>query len=329
MRYYVMTNQRIRLFLLWLMVVLCAALHATISMKMLYSNYHIPLESTKKGELTTTPSCLQARKNLIPKSLYGSSYLHPPAINLGLPKMGSTSLQSFFGCAGYGATHWMCQRANMQVHCAQCIRNSVLANLPPLHKCGQWADVYAEINGPIPVESGGKLFFPQIEYLEQIVNSYPNGTFFLTFRSMDKWYNSLTNFWSGLGPRSQKRNMKHEMIAANITTFPRNRTSKGGGDIHDFRDFFCNHVNRVRQVVPPHRLVEIDIEDPTTGAIMADIFDIDEKCWVIANANFNLHPEIRRDESSSNSNKVPHLIWGKNWIRGKNGTMRKRQLYHY
>jgi len=134
------------------MVVLCAALHATISLKI--SNYHIPLEveAENNGEVTT---CLQARKNIVPRSLHGISYLHPPAINLGLPKMGSTSLQSFFGCAGYGATHWLCQRTNMQVHCAQCIRNSVLANLPPLHKCGQWADVYAEINGPIPVESGG------------------------------------------------------------------------------------------------------------------------------------------------------------------------------
>ena len=325
-----MTKQRIRLFLLWLMVVLCAALHGTISMKMLSSNYHIPLELQNNGEVTTTPSCLQARKNIVPKSMYGSSYLHPPAINLGLPKMGSTSLQSFFGCAGYGATHWMCQRGNIEVHCAQCIRNSILANLPPLYKCGQWADMYAEINGPIPNESssggGGKLFFPQIEYLEHIVNAYPNATFFLTFRSMDKWYNSLINFWSGLGPRSQKRNMKDEMIAAaNITTF----RGGGGGDIHDFSVFFCNHVNRVRQVVPPHRLVEIDIEDPSTGAIMAEIFDIDEKCWGNANVNFNLHPENRQDDQSNNNNRVPHLIWGKDWIRGKNGTMRKRPLYNY
>lgn len=308
------------------MIVLCAALHATIIMKMLYSNYHIPREVENNGKVATTSSCLQARKNILPRSLYGSSYLHPPAINLGLPKMGSTSLQAFFGCAGYGASHWMCQRANMQVHCAQCIQNSILANLPPLYKCGQWADMYAEINGPISDESRGTLFFPQIEYLEHIVNAYPNATFFLPFRSMDKWYTSLTNFWSGLGPRSQQRNMKDEMIAANITTFPTS-SGGGGGDIHDFRDFFCNHVNRVRKVVPPHRLVEIDIEDPATGAIMADIFDIDEKCWGNANVNFNLHPEIGQDKSQSS--KVPHVIWGKNSIRGKNGTMRKRPLYNY
>ncbi|KAL3792072.1 hypothetical protein ACHAW5_008242 [Stephanodiscus triporus] len=229
--------------------------------------------------------------------------------------MGSTSLQGFFGCAGYSATHWMCRRDSIKVHCAQCILNSVKEGLPPLQKCGQWADVFAEINGPVE----GRLYFPQVELLEEIVRAYPNATFFLTFRSVDRWYHSITNFWSGLGAKSKKRTLRDEMVAANITGGPRDFRDR------DFKDFFCKHVRRVREIVSRSNLVEIDIEDPATGRLMADMFDIDEGCWGRANVNFDLHPEIDRGQSVN----VPHLILGKDMIRGKNGTMRERTLPKY
>ena len=89
--------------------------------------------------------CLRARNNTIPKYLHGSSYLQPPAINLGLPKMGSTSLQHFFGCAGYGASHWLCGKDQI---CARCIEASVDDHLPPLEKCGNnGGPIYAQIDG--------------------------------------------------------------------------------------------------------------------------------------------------------------------------------------
>lgn len=306
-------------FWLWLSVVACS-LHVSYSIINARRFAFIVATHTDDRPATdaddTSPSCLRARKNGVLRSPDGFSQLNPPAINLGLPKMGSTSLQNFFGCAGYGASHWMCQRASIQVHCAQCISNSFKEGLPPLQKCGHWPDIYAEINGPVE----GKLYFPQIELLEEIVRAYPNATFFLTFRSTDRWHHSLTNFWSGLGAKSSKRTMKDEMVAANITGF-----SNRSGSPRDFRDFFCNHVRRVRKIVPRNNLVEIDIEDPATGRLMADMFDIDEKCWGRANVNSDLHPEIDR----SKSEKVPHLIWGKNMIRGKNGTMRERPSHNY
>jgi hypothetical protein len=82
---------------------------------------------------------------------------------------------------------------------------------------------------------------------------------------------------------------------------------------------------RVREIVPRSNLVEIDIEDPATGRLMADMFDIDEGCWGRANVNFDLHPEIDRGQSEN----VPHLNLGKDMIRGKNGTMRERSLPKY
>lgn len=252
--------------------------------------------------------CLTARNNTIPKYLHGSSYLQPPAINLGLPKMGSTSLQHFFGCAGYGASHWLCGKDQI---CARCIEASVDAHRPPLEKCGRdggGGPIYAQIDG---WGSKGKiLFFPQINLLDDIIDAYPNGTYFLTFRNMEGWYNSVAN-WRSPSNRTLKSRMARSVPGLE------------DGSLQNFTDFFCNHVKRVRATVPLHRLVEVDIEDTNAGQLLSDIFDIDESCWKKTNAN-----DARHDDGSvvvphpSRPEKLPMLIKGKTEIRGKDGVMR-------
>lgn len=90
----------------------------------------------------------------------------------------------------------------------------------------------------------------------------------------------------------------------------------GSGSQQEFTNFFCEHVRRVREIVPSNRLVEIDIEDPTVGARMSDIFDVDEGYWSKTNVNGKLHPEIGW------STKPNWRIIGQENIRDKNGTMR-------
>eukprot|EP00571_Detonula_confervacea_P011035 CAMPEP_0172306294 /NCGR_PEP_ID=MMETSP1058-20130122/7394_1 /TAXON_ID=83371 /ORGANISM="Detonula confervacea, Strain CCMP 353" /LENGTH=123 /DNA_ID=CAMNT_0013018127 /DNA_START=8 /DNA_END=376 /DNA_ORIENTATION=+ len=90
-----------------------------------------------------TDSCLRARKDTIPQSLYGNLSL--PFINLGFPKMGTSSIHAFFGCAGYKSVHYRCQR---NTFCAECIVQSTQAGLPPLKKCG-YADVFSQLDGKI------------------------------------------------------------------------------------------------------------------------------------------------------------------------------------
>lgn len=112
------------------------------------------------------------------------------------------------------------------------------------------------------------------------------------------------------------------MVIANITGFI---NASGRGGPRDFSNFFCHHVERVRRIVPPDNLVEIDIEDANAGRLMSDMFDVDEGCWGRANVNSDLHPGI----DTGRSGKVPHLMWGRSMIRGKNGTMRKRPIPVY
>ena len=162
------------------------------------------------------------------------------------------------------------------------MKESVEANLPPLAKCAQ-ADMYAQIDDAI--------YFPQIELLEEIVQGHPNATFFLTFRSMEKWYHSITH-WP---PRPKGPHMSDRMKKFNITGSP----NLDDNDPEDFYDWYCNHVQRVRDIVarnPSHTLVEVDIEDPTVGQRMEDMFGIEKSCWGHKNVNAYIHPELNESE---------------------------------
>ena len=78
-----------------------------------------------------------------------------PVINLGFPKMGTSSLHAFFGCAGYRSMHFRCEKTYA---CAECLKNQHYQNIlndsggdefmkkkVDLSKCGR-SDVYSQID---------------------------------------------------------------------------------------------------------------------------------------------------------------------------------------
>jgi len=255
---------------------------------------------TPTQSLDYSDSCFRARSDTIPTSLYNK--LPRPIINLGFPKMGTTSIHAFFGCGNYSSMHYQCSPTYA---CGECMRRSVEEDLPPFAKCDHApAEVYAQIDY---YDTKNILhYLPQTELLEEIVHGYPNATFLLTFRSMDKWYDSVKNWY----------NMKQRMQMSNITGFPRCK----GKNLREFSDWFCSHVRRVRELVaknPSHSLVEIDIEDPGAGDRLSDIFGVDARCWGHANINSKIHPDLEM------SNKVP---W---FIKGGRASGRKEQLFQF
>jgi hypothetical protein len=196
-------------------------------------------------------------------------------------------------------------------HCAQCIADSIEMGLSPLKLCRN-VDVYSQIDGTM----NETLYFPQIDLLKEIVKGLPNATFLLTFRSMEGWYQSVSR-WGTLWKR---------MMNANLTI---GDTTLGGGSQQEFADFFCEHVQRVRELVPSKRLVEIDMEDAAIGARMSDIFDVDEESWEKTNVNGKIHPEADKNETVFGSLLPGWNLVGKEMIRGKNGTMRLRSRDTY
>ena len=228
-------------------------------------------EATAEAE-EDEEDCLRARR------LYGKNTpVNLPVINLGLPKIGTTSLQNFFACAGRSASHWTCGAGS---YCSMCILDSVRIGLPPLDRCGNY-DAYLQIEGPRSKNQRNSklLYFPQIEMLDEIVSAYPNATYVLTFRSMDGWYRSLSD-WGGPKRFRTSLSLKERMKRSNVTGL---RDDADG--TRDFGAFFCDHVKRVRDAVPWERLVEIDIEDDDAGIMLAETFDADAGCWGHMNAN--------------------------------------------
>ncbi|KAL7444926.1 hypothetical protein ACHAXM_009648 [Skeletonema potamos] len=191
-----------------------------------------------------------------------------------MPKMGSTSLHSYFKCGGYKSVHWELCGPN-RTFCGDCIKESIQAGLPPLAKCKQ-VDVYAQIDK-------GPENLVQVNYLNEIVRGVPNATFILTFRNMTNWYMSMSHWLPNSYPMNS---MRARFEVANITGLP----AGVGRNVSEFSDFYCDYVKRVREEVakyPGHELIEIDIEDPMVGWQMEEMFGINQTCWGKSNAGKN------------------------------------------
>lgn len=203
--------------------------------------------------------------------------------------MGTTSIHGFFGCSGYTTTHLRCTHAN---YCAKCMKESVDEGLPPLFKCtkelGFMSDAFSQIDG----NTNEGNFFTQIDLLEDFVRGYPNATFILTFRSMEKWFHSLSN-WGGATPKGHKPiSLKLRLQQGNYPGFP---TGKGK-NVEEFSEWWCWHVNRVRSTIKRYNgtLVEVDIEDSNAGQHMGEMFGINPSCWGRANVNTQIHQDLNQ-----------------------------------
>ena len=297
--------------IVFLVTIVVAVFFTYINYKYLQLNSTIePLKKFKIPIINDyNNACFRARKDSVPKIRYGE--LNYPFINLGFPKIGSSSIHSFFGCAGYRSLHYRCNRSTK---CAECIKRSVQEGLQPLYYCTM-AEVYSQIDD-------GREYFPQINHLEEIVKQYPNATLLLTFRNMESWYASLSK-WTRNGTR-----MDQELMISDIPGLPYGM----GRNAAEFSTWFCNHIERVRGVVernPSLTLVEIDLEDEDgTRQQMSDIFNVDASCWVRANANLDLHPELKSENIIATSDiQSKWFLLGSRMIKGKDGSKRKRN-YH-
>jgi len=250
-------------------------------------NVEMPQSSHHKIELLNH-DCFQARNDSIPISLHGK--LPKPFINLGFPKMGTSSLHAFFQCGGYTSYHHRCRRVDPYYTCAKCAQESITEGLSPFAKCPD-SDAYTQIDDGFS--------FPQLTLLDEFVEGYPNATFILTFRSMQKWYDSIRN-WP---PRIRGPHMDDRWREMNILDLPAGM----GSNVFEFSDWFCKHVERVRNRLdqhPSHALVEINIDDPENSETISKFFDIDKNCWGHRNVNGMLH--VTGSEMNNASDSV-HL----------------------
>jgi hypothetical protein len=118
-----------------------------------------------------------------------------PIINLGMNKGGTTTMSSFFRCAGYKACHHIhggISRKSGTSALATCFYESAWDNndTPLLKTCGyqQICEVFAKMDG---IRVDIVCSYPQHEHLDQMVAEEPRSTLLLPFRNFEAWIDSL------------------------------------------------------------------------------------------------------------------------------------------
>lgn len=129
-----------------------------------------------------------------------------------------------------------------------------------------------------------KCYFPQIQALEEFSREHPDAVFLLNMRNVEHWIHSVQQ-WFGLAKR-----------LASCEAGPESPLPE------HLKAWYCQQMLRVRQFVadhPSHTLMEIDIEDNTTGQRLQDMFGLSASYWVQHNRNKrknNKEPEITSPE---------------------------------
>lgn len=212
-------------------------------------------------------------------------------INVGMPKMGSSSIQAYF-LPLYGpgkARHFHCGKAG---YCGTCIQKAVKQGRPPLTSCGNFT-VYSQMDRL--TDSKSVCNFPQVLYLPEIYRENPHATLILPMRNISAWYNSLAH-WTAHGriTSMQKRFQKCKLPTLNFT-------AQMGQDPADYAVLVCNHVRQIRQFVHLHptlTLIEFQLEHNDTGALLERYFP---GTWAQHWTRKNVQGKLHRNETAAAS----------------------------
>ena len=184
-----------------------------------------------------------------------------PTINLGFPKSGTSSLYDYYSCGNVVSSHHKCKLET----CGECVFANVEAGRPPLDSCGNYA-FYGQLDvdgmnydseGNWPGE-GTLCYFPQLSALQELHDAYPTARFTLTTRPPAHWLASVVG-WG----------LQERLVDCDLPGLP-----KGKGTEDELMAWFSGHLDTVREFVAAHPshgpLLEIDIEDDSTGQVLAE-----------------------------------------------------------
>jgi hypothetical protein len=207
-------------------------------------------QSKKAGDAETKRKAGKTKRN------------HPPILVMGMPKSGTSSINDFFQCNGFRASHQYCGVVGF---CGLAIRDNLQQQLPPLHGFDKQFDVFTQLDTNNPPS---KCYYPQIQALEEIHQHYPNTTLILNTRNSSAWLNSVSK-WHGLRGR---------LTQCDLPGFPEGVGKKD----EEMLEFYQNHLERIREFAkryPSHHLIEVSINDEKAGDILASAFHLNATCW--------------------------------------------------
>lgn len=118
-------------------------------------------------------------------------------------------------------------------------------------------------------DNGERCFYPSVDGLDAIYESYPYASFVNVVRNTESWYESLKS-WS-------HSSLFVRIRLCNATGFPNGQSNKT-----EIMAMYDGHNAMIRQFVadrPTLTYLEIQLEAPETASILAQATGIDSACW--------------------------------------------------
>ncbi|KAG7340386.1 hypothetical protein IV203_023929 [Nitzschia inconspicua] len=214
-----------------------------------------------------------------------------PVLNMGFPKSGSSSLMRWFKNAGYNVTHFVEDGQYVGLQILQNVLDgySPFANdLAPYHVHAQM-----DYTGGDDPRQQATTIFPQIQLLDEIHHAQPNATFVLMFRPVQEWIES-TQSWNRYPFRWAESNIPGLMLTEQQRYERDTLHERIVVTPQQLQDWWCSHVLHIRQFVkeyPSHALIELDLYDSESSAILSELFAVDGGVvsWNKANSNSKKH----------------------------------------
>jgi len=241
-----------------------------------------------------------------PSEIFRDPLVPFPILNLGMPKMGSTTLFRYFQCKGFDASHWKEGTSTNQFE-GLCMRDAVRIGLPPLATCSSGKQAIMQMDYDFPIGFTGRspqlnykspkfrddCFFPQLSLLEELHDESPHATFVLNFRPIHDWIKSV-----------KRQKLMDRFQACHLPNLPFGVPNMTGGKRGKaleatISQFFCSHVLHVRNFVkahPSHKLIELDLYNTTQTVNL-----LDQLFPSLPNANANAAPPKSCWEQSNKS----------------------------
>ena len=178
----------------------------------------------------------------------------PLIVMLGLGKSGTQTTHSFFKCADWTSSHWVCQKPGRpHEYCATCVLRWMAKTMPPFpsmhdpwndysaalrEECGNYT-VFAQLD----VATNATCVVPEVSFLHALLARLPNACFVMTYRSESAWIESM-RAWNTL----------RERTLLSCPVYPRDDTGLAA--------YYAAHKARVRAALAASKVchLEVDLE---------------------------------------------------------------------
>jgi hypothetical protein len=254
------------------------------------------------------------RRSLLMRTSSGSNF--EPILVMGLPRSGSMALHNFFQCNGLKSAHYCCGNSpkssfSCGTHptCGACVLENLQKSQPAFSNCGNDYQVFAQFD--VEASEPFEWFIPQHFALPLLHKDYPEAIWILNRReNANVWADSVLHWYSislrlmnsfGLNyhqypPKESTTQDKFPLIGPQVdmteqevqdcladaydTAISKEDHSRRWTELTTIYDLHLQKIRKFVQDNPSHRLIEINVDDPSASDVLVKAFPgYKPNCW--------------------------------------------------